>query len=124
MTDSSEDIPSVFNEHCGARQALNLIADKWAALVICALSRDTKRYNQLKRQISGVSQKMLTQTLRNMERDGLVLRQVYPEVPPKVEYSLTPLGETLLEPIASLCHWAEIHYPEIEAVRAKSQTLG
>ena len=111
------DKPSVFNERCGAQQVLERIADRWTALVIYALADGTKRYSQLQRTIGGVSQKMLTQTLRNLERDGLVERQVYPVIPPKVEYSLTPLGRTLIEPLRSICKWAEMHLVELEQAR-------
>ena len=82
--------PSVMNAGCGSRMVLDRIADKWTALIIHVLSSGTKRHNELRRQITGVSQKMLTQTLRSLENDGLVERKVYPVVPPKVEYRLTP----------------------------------
>jgi len=107
---------TVFVSNCGAQRALDLIADKWAVLVIYALSDGTKRYSELQRQIEGVSQKMLTQTLRNLEQNRLVSRQVYAEVPPRVEYSLTPLGVSLLEPLRGLCQWVEEHSDELEAV--------
>ena len=108
---------SVCNAECPSRQVLDLIADKWTAIVIYCLSKGTKRYSELQREIGGISQKMLTQTLRSLERDGLVNRMVYPVVPPMVEYSLTPLGETLIEPLCQLCKWAETHIPEVEAAR-------
>lgn len=111
--------PNVFDHNCGSQQALNLVADKWTALIIYTLSQGTKRYNQLQRDISGISQKMLTQTLRSLERDGLVERQVYPVVPPKVEYSLTSLGATLVVPLSTLCKWAEAHLSEVEAARTR-----
>lgn len=107
----------VCNADCPSRQVLDLIADKWTAIIIYRLSRGKKRYGELQREISGISQKMLTQTLRRLERDGIVHRQVYPVVPPMVEYSLTSLGETLIEPLCTLCHWAETHIPEVEASR-------
>ena len=112
--------PSVFNARCGAQQVLERIADRWTALVIYALADGTKRYSELQRTIGGVSQKMLTQTLRNLERDGLVGRRVYPVIPPKVEYSLTPLGRTLIEPLRAICRWAEKHLAELEQSRARS----
>lgn len=108
---------TVFDADCPAQQALERIANKWTAIVICALSKGTKRYSELQREIGGVSQKMLTQTLRNLERDGLVERKVYPVVPPKVEYSLTPLGVTLVKPLVALCKWAETHIHEIQSAR-------
>lgn len=110
--------PNVFDQNCGSQQVLNLIANKWTALVICTLAQETKRYNELKREIGGISQKMLTQTLRSLERNGLVERKVYPVVPPKVEYALTPLGQTLTELLQAVCQWSEQHLPELNAARA------
>ncbi len=112
--------PSVFNARCGAQQVLERIADRWTALIIYGLAGGTKRYSELQRTIGGVSQKMLTQTLRRLERDGLVARRVYPVIPPKVEYSLTPLGRTLIEPLRAICQWAEAHLAELERARAGS----
>ncbi|MEW5856387.1 MAG: helix-turn-helix domain-containing protein [Cyanobacteriota bacterium] len=109
--------PEIFSPNCPVQQVLDSIANKWSVIVLYALSFGTKRYSELQRQIGGVSQKMLTQTLRNLERDGLVERKVYPVVPPKVEYSLTPLGETLIEPLGAICEWAEAHIQELEAAR-------
>lgn len=109
---------TVFDADCPAQQVLERIANKWTAIVICALAKGTKRYSELQREIGGVSQKMLTQTLRNLERDGLVERKVYPVVPPKVEYSLTALGVTLVKPLQAICKWAETHIHELEAARA------
>lgn len=108
---------SVCNAECPSRQVLDLIADKWTAIIIYRLAQGTKRYSQLQREISGISQKMLTQTLRGLERDGIVARKVYAVVPPMVEYSLTSLGETLIEPLCKLCKWAETHIPQVEAAR-------
>ena len=113
------DTPSVFNAKCGSQRVLDLIADRWTALVIYALAEGTQRYSELQRTIGGVSQKMLTQTLRNLERDGLVKRQVYPVVPPKVEYTLTPIGQTLIEPLRAICKWAEEHLRDLEQARAR-----
>lgn len=111
--------PEVFTANCPTQQVLETIADKWSVIVIYALSRKTQRYSELQRMIGGVSQKMLTQTLRKLERDGLVERHVYPVVPPKVEYSLTPLGQTLTQLLAAICQWAEVHLDEIEAARTR-----
>src|SRR2546425_11139221 len=91
--------PSVLEPQCPSRLVLDRIADKWTALVIQILARGTMRYAQLQRAIGGISQKMLTQTLRSLERDGLVRSTVHPVIPPKVEYSLTRLGRTLFEPL-------------------------
>jgi len=101
------------------RQALALIADKWAVLVITTLAGDTHRYNALRRELTGISQKMLTQTLRDLECNGLVARTVHPDTPPRVEYSLTPLGRTLVEALTVLRDWAEEHYHEVEAARRR-----
>ncbi|MBE9180571.1 helix-turn-helix transcriptional regulator [Oculatella sp. LEGE 06141] len=110
----------IFKANCPTQHVLDAIADKWSVIVIYALlCSGTQRYNELQRQIGGISQKMLTQTLRNLERNGLVHRQAYPVVPPKVEYSLTPLGETITEPLEALCHWAMLHFPEVEIARTR-----
>ena len=110
--------PNVFDPNCGSRRVLALIADRWTALVIYALARGTMRFGQLQRQL-GTTQKVLTQTLRDLERDGVVQRTVYPVVPPKVEYRLTELGTTLIDPLTAICRWAEAHLPEVEAARVK-----
>jgi DNA-binding HxlR family transcriptional regulator len=94
-------------------QVLECIGSKWAILILYALSQGTKRYSQLQKQIEGVSPKMLIQNLRKLEVCGLVQRVVYPVVPPQVDYSLTPLGETLIDPLAVLCEWAENHVHEL-----------
>jgi DNA-binding HxlR family transcriptional regulator len=110
----------VLNPSCPSRQVLDRIGEKWTTLVIRVLDGGTLRYSDLQRRIGGVSQKMLTQTLRGLERDGLVARHVYPVVPPRVEYSLTPLGRTLVEPLDAICRWAERHLPEMLQARARS----
>jgi DNA-binding HxlR family transcriptional regulator len=109
---------SVMDAQCPSRLVLDRIADKWTALIIHVLANGTKRYAVIQREIGGISQKMLTQTLRSLERDGLVQRTVYPVVPPKVEYALTRLGRTLIEPLQSLCRWSEKHLAELQANRA------
>ncbi len=103
--------------------ALELIADKWAVIVIVALMGGTRRYGEVQRQVTGISQKMLTQTLRKLERDGLVRRTVYAVIPPKVEYALTPLGETLVDPLNAMCRWAEEYYPAVQATRSRSNDV-
>ncbi|EFH81028.1 winged helix-turn-helix transcriptional regulator [Ktedonobacter racemifer] len=112
---------NIFLATCTSRQVLHLIADQWTALVMYALEDkdSTKRFSQLLTQIDGISKKMLSQTLRDMERNGLVQRVVYPAVPPHVEYSLTPLGQTLIEPITALRKWAEEHLDEVKEARIK-----
>lgn len=109
----------VFNAQCPARLVLNRIADKWTVLVVSSLDSGTKRFSALQREIDGVSQKMLTQTLRGLERDGLVTRTIYPSVPPKVEYSLTPLGRTLVGLLDAIRVWSETHIEEV----LKAQTM-
>ena len=115
--------PSVLDPRCPSRLVLDRIADKWTALIIQILAGGTMRYAALQREIGGISQKMLTQTLRSLERDGLVQRTVHPVVPPKVEYSLTRLGRTLIEPLQGLCHWSEKHLGELQANRARAKAV-
>lgn len=100
---------NVYDAACPTRLVLNRITDKWTVLAVNALAQDTKRFSTLQREIGGVSQKMLTQTLRGLERDGLVTRTIYPTVPPKVEYTLTPLGRTLLGLVDAIRVWSENH---------------
>ena len=114
---------SVLKPQCPSRIVLDRIADKWTALIIQVLANGTRRYAALQREIGGISQKMLTQTLRSLERDGLVLRKVHPVVPPKVEYSLTRLGRTLIDPLNALCRWSERHLPELQANRTRARIL-
>jgi DNA-binding HxlR family transcriptional regulator len=109
---------------CRTRRGLELIADQWTMLVVVALREDTKRFGQLHAHIEGISKKMLTQALRGLERNGLVKRVVYPVIPPMVEYSLTPLGRTLIEPIWALRDWSEQHIEEVEQVRAEYDQKG
>ena len=106
--------PNAFSVTCPAHKILARMLSKWTGLVVRCLSIDTMRYSELRRAIGGISQKMLTQTLRELEADGLIERKVYPVVPPKVEYSLTSLGRTLVEPLIGLGNWAEAHQKEIE----------
>jgi DNA-binding HxlR family transcriptional regulator len=108
---------SVLTPGCPSRLLLDRIAEKWTVLIIQNLAGQTLRYSALKRGIGDISQKMLTQTLRSLERDGLVRRKVYPAASPKVEYTLTALGRTLIEPLQGLCRWSERHLPELEAHR-------
>jgi DNA-binding HxlR family transcriptional regulator len=110
----------VYARNCPTRLVLDRLADKWALLVLDRLRDGPVRFNRLRRDIQGVSQKVLTQTLRNLERDGLIHRQAYPTVPVTVEYSLTTLGETLTETVAALSHWAERNF---DAVLAAQQSF-
>jgi DNA-binding HxlR family transcriptional regulator len=103
---------------CPTRQVINSIGDRWSLLVLYALEGGTLRFQQLRRMVDGVSQKMLTQTLRGLERDGLVRREVFASVPPRVEYSLTPLGASLSDIIAAVRTWAYDNMDEIDQARA------
>jgi DNA-binding HxlR family transcriptional regulator len=103
---------------CPTRQLLDRIADKWVSLLISALAEGPRRYGDLSRQVAGISQKMLTQTLRNLERDGLVSRTVTPAVPVRVEYALTPLGQGLLPVMRAIKDWAEANMDAVLAARA------
>jgi DNA-binding HxlR family transcriptional regulator len=109
--------PNVLDKNCESRQALELISDKWTALIVYALVDGPRRHGDLRRTIDGISQKMLTQTLRRMEAEGLVDRDVLDRVPPHVEYSLTPLGRTLEQPLGAICEWAMGHLDELRAAR-------
>ena len=104
-------VPNVLTAACPSRRVLALITNKWVVLVVHALVDGPERFAALRRRIQGVSQKMLTQTLRGMERDGLVSRTVFRTKPPSVEYRLTRAGMSLLTPIEALCAWAEHHVP-------------
>jgi DNA-binding HxlR family transcriptional regulator len=106
-------------EECPVREILDRIGDKWSVLVVALLGDGRKRFSELRRSIEGVSQRMLTLTLRGLERDGLVTRTVYPTVPPRVEYELTPLGRTLLDPINALEAWAKEYRQAIQEARAR-----
>ncbi|MEU3862629.1 helix-turn-helix domain-containing protein [Streptomyces sp. NPDC028722] len=103
---------------CPARQLLDRIADKWVSLAVNALADGPQRYSDLQRRLASVSQKMLTQTLRHLERDGLVSRTVIPAVPVRVEYDLTELGRSLLPVMCAIKAWAEEHMDEVHAARA------
>ncbi|MBC8170922.1 MAG: helix-turn-helix transcriptional regulator [Anaerolineae bacterium] len=104
-------------ENCPTRRVLDRIADKWTVLVIVLLRDEPRRFSELHRAIEGISQKMLTQTLRSLERDGLVDRTVYAQVPPRVDYNLTDLGQTLGGLILEICNWAETHIGEVTAAQ-------
>ena len=112
--------PNVLDQQCESRQALDRIADKWSILIVYALVDGPLRHGELRRTIQGISQKMLTQTLRSMESDGLVARDVKEMIPPHVEYSLTPLGRTLMDPLVAICHWAMGHLPEVRKARQRA----
>ena len=111
---------NVFDPNCPSRVVLDRIADKWTGLVVLGLSDGRLRFGELRDRIGGVTPKVLTETLRNLERDGLVTRTVYAEVPPRVEYALTPTGRSLKEPLHTIQQWAERHVDGILAARAKA----
>jgi DNA-binding HxlR family transcriptional regulator len=106
-------------EGCEAREILDRVGDKWSVYVVAVLKGGPLRFSQLKRAIAAISQRMLTLTLRSLERDGLVTRTVHPTVPPSVEYALTPLGRTLLEPVMALVAWSERNKGRIAAARER-----
>lgn len=103
---------------CQLRDVLDRVGDKWSVLVIYLLGGGTRRFTGLLRDIEGISQRMLTVTLRGLERDGLVTRTVYPVVPPRVDYTLTPMGRTLMDAIQPLMEWSVAHRDDIGAARA------
>ncbi len=102
---------------CPSRQLLDRLTDKWVTLILAALADGEQRYSELSRTIAGVSQKMLTQTLRNLERDGILIRSITPAVPVRVSYRLTPLGRSLLPVVKAVKDWAEQHMPAVQAAR-------
>ncbi|MFJ8962953.1 winged helix-turn-helix transcriptional regulator [Lentzea sp. NPDC102401] len=104
------------------RQVLDRVGDKWSMLVIVVLEGGPLRYTDLLRQVPGISQRMLTLTVRQLQQDGLVTRTAYAEVPPRVEYALAPLGRSLLETVTSLVRWASDHHQEIREHRARATT--
>ncbi|MCC6812039.1 MAG: helix-turn-helix transcriptional regulator [Deltaproteobacteria bacterium] len=111
---------SLTHEACPAvREVLNRVGDKWSVFVVRLLGNGPMRFSELKRAIEGISQRMLTLTLRGLERDGLITRTVFPTIPPRVDYELTKLGRTLLEPVMRLAKWAEKNRFEIHAARER-----
>ncbi|MEH0843545.1 helix-turn-helix domain-containing protein [Micromonospora sp. CPCC 205711] len=111
--------PDPFNRNCGSRQVLDRIGDRWSVLVVLTLAEGDRRYGELAERIGGISQKMLTQTLRGLERDGIVTRTVHASVPPRVDYALTDLGRSLLDLVSGLEAWATTHLAEVERARAR-----
>jgi DNA-binding HxlR family transcriptional regulator len=103
---------------CRAREVLQRVGDKWSMYVIDLLGQGTMRFSELHRAIDGITARMLTVTLRGLERDGVVTRTIHPVIPPRVEYDLTPMGQTLLGAIGQLVTWADSHLPEISAAQA------
>ncbi len=115
-----KDGPCILDQTNASRKTLDLIADKWTILVLFALRNGTRRFAELRREIGGVTEKMLIQTLRNLERDGIVARKVYPTVPPKVEYSISELGWSLAPILDAISDWS---YGNLGKVFASEQLL-
>lgn len=111
-------VPVAELDACPVSAVFRRLGDRWSMLVVVLLGGRAHRYNELHRAIEGISQRMLTRTLRTLETDGLVRREVHPTVPPSVEYSLTPLGRSLLGPVSALADWAVEHEPAMAATRA------
>ena len=107
----------LFNPDCATRRVLDRIGDKWTVLVVLLLSDGPMRFSELRAHLGAVAPKVLTQTLRRIERDGLVTREIFAEVPPRVEYTLTDLGRSLTTPIAVIGDWAETHLDQITAAQ-------
>ena len=107
-------LPDAYDANCPTRLVLDRVADKWAVLLLGLLAKEPLRFNQLRRAIAGLSQKMLSQTLKSLERDGLVSRKAFATVPVTVEYSITPLGQTLTATVDALRLWAEAHIGEVQ----------
>lgn len=112
----------IYDVTCPSRSVIKMLADKWTVLVVESLSSGPMRFGELRRQVGDVTQKMLTQTLRSLERDGLVLRVVYPSSPPSVEYSLTPLGVSITAITGQMCRWAEDNMKPVLVARLDYDT--
>ncbi|MHA7878927.1 MAG: winged helix-turn-helix transcriptional regulator [Saccharospirillum sp.] len=104
---------------CPVRDVLDHLGDKWTTLILMTLAEQPRRFSQVQRMVPDISKRMLTQTLRQLERDGLAFREVFPTKPPSVEYQLSPLGESLLGPLSQLVHWAETSHDQIRQARTE-----
>ncbi|MFY9714967.1 MULTISPECIES: winged helix-turn-helix transcriptional regulator [Microbacterium] len=113
----SQPVWNVMVATCPSRTSLARIANKWTAMIVIALSGGSLRFGELRDAVDGISGKVLADTLRDLERDGIVTRTAFDEMPPRVDYALTPLGETLREPLTALGRWAESHIEEVQAAR-------
>jgi DNA-binding HxlR family transcriptional regulator len=118
-TARSGSVEHLEGECLAVREVLSRVGDKWSVLVVSLLGAGPQRFSELRRSIEAISQRMLTLTLRGLERDGLVTRTVHPTLPPSVEYALTPLGRTLLEPVHALATWARKNRTSIQAARQR-----
>lgn len=114
----SQPVWNVMVSTCPSRTSLARIANKWTAMIVIALSGGPRRFGQVREAVGGISGKVLAETLRDLQRDGLVTRTAHDEMPPRVEYELTPLGRTLRDPLTALVRWAEAHIEEVERARA------
>lgn len=121
MSATHMDVPETIraDDDCAVREVLDLVGDKWSVLIVVLLGRRTHRFSEVHRAIEGISQRMLTLTLRALVRDGLVIRTPYATVPPRVDYELTELGRTLLVPLSALNAWAGAHREEIRDARRR-----
>ncbi len=118
MTGQVDIAADILNANCPSRTVLRHLTDRWTPMIVTVLATGTPtRFKELRTQVQGISPKVLTETLRSLERDGLIARAVTPSVPPRVDYTLTPLGHTIVAPIAALRTWAESHVDEIERNR-------
>lgn len=118
----SEPKPAQRQDGCRTREVLDIVGDKWSLLVVRTLKDGPLRFTELKRAIEGISQRMLTVTLRSLERDGILIRTVRSVMPPHVSYELTPMGKTLRDAAAPLLEWSIVHLPHIDAARAEYDT--
>jgi len=112
--------PDLFAADCPSRGVLDHLTSRWGVLLLVALSEGTYRFSELRRRVGGVSEKMLAQTLSVLEADGFVRRVAFPEVPPRVEYSLTPLGRSAAKQVGALARWVETNLPKVQVARASS----
>ncbi|MER8183037.1 helix-turn-helix domain-containing protein [Kitasatospora sp. NPDC094015] len=117
-----ERLPDVYDRMCPSRGVLEHVTSRWGVLVLVALLERGYRFSELRRRVAGVSEKMLAQTLQNLERDGFVLRVAHPVIPPRVDYSLTPLGAEAAERVSGLAHWVEARMPAVTEARASYDT--
>lgn len=123
-TPTPSTLPGTSNECRRVNGVLSFFGDKWTLMAVMVLRERPRRFNDMKRAIGGISQQMLTRTLRSLERDGMITRTVYPTVPPQVEYALTALGNSLSEPVNRLGQWAHAHLDEIESSRQRYDDSG
>ncbi|MFD1883102.1 winged helix-turn-helix transcriptional regulator [Paracoccus pacificus] len=119
IPDNAAATPSLLDACAPVRAILNRVGDKWSVLLVMALCAGPRRFNDLKRAVPGITQRMLTLTLRGMERDGLITREVFPTTPPRVEYALTELGRSLREPVEAIGQWAVANEAKIAAAQAR-----